>query len=58
MQKICHNTSHSQANLITQALSAEKSWEDPNLAQDVNTKSPAKPGSNYLCSSSQGELFK
>lgn len=40
-----------------QALSTERSCEDRILARDVNTKTQAKPGSNYLCFSSQGEHF-
>lgn len=57
MQQISQNVSCSQTTLMTQELSDERSCEDQNLAQDVNTKTPAKPGANYLCSSSQGELF-
>lgn len=41
-----------------QALSGKRSHEEQILARDVNTKTPAKPGSNYLCSGSQGELFR
>lgn len=52
------NMSHSQTTPLAQALSGERSCEDQNLARDVNTKTPAKPGSNYLCSGSQGELFR
>lgn len=38
-------------------LSAQRSCEDQNLARAANTKTLAEPGSNYLCISSQGELF-
>lgn len=57
MQKICQDMSLSQT-VLAHRLCLVREAEDQNLARAVNTKTLAEPGSNYLCSSSQGELFR